>query len=170
MAATLVLVSTAVLFPLRYEPSIDHWASEHGQLDPWLVAAVIHAESRFRPNAVSSAGAQGLMQIMPATGTWIAEQIGVDVPIGLEDPDTNIRLGTWYLSYLLDRYGGDLTTALAAYNAGPSAVDRWKASGESPYDETTTYVSRVLDRRQVYALLYGTPFLGSLLRTASTSL
>ncbi len=170
MAVTLILVSAAALFPLHHEQSINHWSSVYGPLDPHLVAAVIHAESRFRQDAVSPADARGLMQIMPATGTWIAQQIGLDGPIDLEDPDTNIRFGTWYLAYLLERYEGDLRTALAAYNAGPSTVDRWQVAGEPPYSETATYISRVLDRRQVYALLYGTPLLGSLLRAISALL
>ncbi len=170
VAAGLVLVLLAVVFPLRFESSITRWTAAHGQLDPRLVAAVIHAESRFRTDAVSPAGARGLMQIMPATGGWIAEQIDVEGPIDFEDPDTNIRLGTWYLAYLLTRYDGDITNTLAAYNAGPSAVDRWISTGEPPYDETSTYISRVLSRRRIYSSLYGTPVLGSILRAVMTFL
>ncbi len=170
LAVGLILVSLAAVFPLRFESSITRWTDAHGQLDAWLVAAVIHAESRFRADAISPAGARGLMQIMPATGSWIAEQISVEGPIDFDDPDTNIRFGTWYLAYLLERYDGDITNTLAAYNAGPSAVDRWTSAGETPYAETSTYVSRVLSRRRVYSLLYGTPVLGSLLRAVMTFL
>jgi len=170
LAATLFLALAAVTFPLRHEAAIHQWASIHGQLDPQLVAAMIHAESRFRETATSPVGAQGLMQIMPATGAWIAQQIGIEGPVDLSDPGTSIRFGTWYLSYLLDRYDGDLEVALAAYNAGPTTVDRWASDGTPPYEETSTYISRVLSRRRIYALLYGTPILGSLLRAVLTLL
>src|SRR5262249_35363477 len=111
-------------YPLEYEQVIHAYAAEH-DLDPTLVAAVIYAESRFDPNARSSAGAVGLMQLLPETGEFIARSTGGTdfVEADLRDPDINVRYGTWLLDYLRTRYDGDVKTALAAYHAGPSNVD-----------------------------------------------
>ena len=117
----------------QYDGLIGLTAREH-DLQPALVKAVIAAESNFDPEAVSRKGAQGLMQLMPAT----AAQLGVDDPLR---PTDNVRGGTRYLRSMIDRYG-DLERALAAYNAGPQAVDRW--GGVPPYRETQDYVRRVL--------------------------
>ncbi|HEY5659027.1 MAG TPA: transglycosylase SLT domain-containing protein [Myxococcota bacterium] len=116
-----------------YDPLIGQAAEEH-RLPPALVKAVIAAESDFDPQAVSRAGAQGLMQLMPTT----AAHLGVADPL---EPRQNVHGGVSYLRSLLDRYG-DLTRALAAYNAGPEAVDRY--GGIPPYRETRAYVDRVL--------------------------
>ncbi|RMF90745.1 MAG: lytic transglycosylase domain-containing protein [Nitrospinota bacterium] len=104
------------------------------RIDPALVKAMILAESHFDPYAVSSKGAQGLMQLMPQT----ARLLGVADPW---DPEQNISGGVRYLRSLLDRFQGDLTLALAAYNAGPAAVETWQ--GVPPFPETQAYVRRV---------------------------
>lgn len=109
-------------------------AAESAGLDEALVRAVIHAESAFNPNALSHKGAQGLMQLMPAT----AERFGVSEPF---TPAENIRGGTTYLAWLLKRFDGDTRLATAAYNAGEGSVDRF--GGVPPYDETVRYVERV---------------------------
>lgn len=106
-----------------------------GGLDPALVDAVVEHESGFDPNATSSAGAQGLMQLMPTT----AHALGVGRPY---DPVENVTGGVRYLRELLDRFRGDLPLALAAYNAGPAAVARY--GGVPPYAQTRRYVDDVL--------------------------
>jgi soluble lytic murein transglycosylase len=129
-------------FPKRARPAPSYWGydglilvnARANKVPPALVKAVIAAESRFDSAAVSCKGAQGLMQLMPET----ARQLGVDDPFR---PDENVRGGTRYLRAMLDRYG-DMTRALAAYNAGPTAVDHYR--GVPPYPETRDYVKRVL--------------------------
>ena len=122
-----------------YDRLIAREARRHG-VSPALVKAVMKAESNFHPEAVSSHGAQGLMQLMPDT----ADSLGVSDPFRPED---NVWGGTRYLRAMLDRYG-NLQYALAAYNAGPGAVDRF--GGVPPFPETREYVNRVLDYYRRY--------------------
>jgi soluble lytic murein transglycosylase-like protein len=116
------------------EPVIRRHSSRH-QLHPALIRAVIKAESDFDPRAVSRSGAIGLMQLMPQTA------VRLDVR-DMYDPDDNVGGGTKYLRQLLDRFHGNLPLALAAYNAGENAVDRYQAL--PPFDETRQYVRKVL--------------------------
>jgi soluble lytic murein transglycosylase-like protein len=137
-----VIVSPAFA-PTRVEPpaaraafqALIHQNSARSGVDPALVEAVISRESAFDPHARSAVGAEGLMQLMPQT----AGALGVSDPF---DPAQNVRGGTRYLRSLLDRFGGDVSLAVAAYNAGPSAVERY--NGVPPYAETQAYVREVL--------------------------
>jgi soluble lytic murein transglycosylase len=153
-------------YPLGNSSWINHYA-QNRNLDPALLSAVILEESRFNPQAISSAGARGLMQVLPSTANQIIQRIKVR-PYSDEllfDPETNLRLGSWYLSSLWEEFKGKETLALAAYNAGPNLVREWMAknpaAGEDefveniPYPETRNYVIRVLSSAQVYRLLYG---------------
>ena len=139
MAGSGVNWETTPLFVGRYEQEILHHARLHG-VSPALVKAVIHAESAFNPRARSKVGAQGLMQLMPAT----AAELGVTSPY---DPEQNIGGGVRYLAMLLRMYNNDVRLATAAYNAGPGAVRRY--NGVPAYPETRAYVQRVaiLERR-----------------------
>ena len=159
-----LLCCLKIAFPIRYTKEIDHWAFVHS-LDPCLVAAVIRAESRFRPGALSHAGAMGLMQIIPATGEWIAEKLQLEdyVAKDLYQPDINVRFGTWYLRYLLDRLDEDIESALVAYNSGLSNLLRWQSEGGVLFPETRVYVSRVMRGWSTYRVVYCLPVLSHLL-------
>ena len=127
--------------PAEFEHIINSCAAEFG-VDRSLVKAVIHAESGYNPNAVSSKGAAGLMQLMPGT----AQDLKVADSF---NPSDNIRGGVRYLRFLLDTFKGNVTLALAAYNAGLSKVAKY--GGIPPYDETRNYVSKVLSYQKNYA-------------------
>lgn len=151
------------LYPLRYEEQIVMYSDKY-DVDPYLVAAVIKVESRFLPQVVSHQGAVGLMQIMPTTADWAAKTMGIkDFSIGdLKNADTNINIGTWYLSMLLREFGGDTTLALAAYNGGMGNVEKWLKSGkldesnieDIPFGETRDFVARVHKAHTWYKRLY----------------
>ncbi len=150
-------------YPLRYETIVRTHARNY-DLPPTLLAAVIYAESKFDASARSSAGAVGLMQRLPDTARGIAARTGGDrfVVSDLLDPELNVRYGSWYLRNLLDRYDGDVATALAAYHAGPGNVDAWRRKGVGiQFPETRAYVDRVLDAQQVYADAYADELAGS---------
>ena len=160
------------LYLLAYPLGKPSWVNPYAQnqnLDPALLSAVILEESRFNPQALSVAGARGLMQILPRTGQQIARQLRLQ-PFSerlLFEPEMNLRLGSWYLSHLLQEFGGKEALALAAYNAGPGAVREWVKQKNSlredefveniPYRETRNYVIRVLSSARVYRVLYGFP-------------
>lgn len=136
------------------------------QVDIHLALAVMRVESRFYADAKSRAGAKGLMQIMPKTGEWIASQLEIAdyTEDMLYQPDYNIAMGVWYLSYLQKVFQGDMVQMLAAYNAGESKVQRWLNEGiwqgsradlnQIPYQETRKYVVRVLFDYEVYQRIY----------------
>jgi soluble lytic murein transglycosylase len=143
-------------YPLEYEQIVSAHARNYG-LDPALLAAVIYAESRFDPDVESSAGAVGLMQLLPETAKGIALRTGGDkfVESDLLDPEINVRYGSWYLDHLRARYDGDIYLALAAYHAGQGNVDEWLAQGGGiAFSETQDYVDEVERVRRVYARAY----------------
>jgi soluble lytic murein transglycosylase len=142
-------------YPLRYEQIVRSHAKNY-DLDPALLAAVIYTESRFNARAESSAGAIGLMQLLPETARGIAIRTGGDgfVVTDLYVPEINVRYGSWYLRNMLDRYS-DERTALAAYHAGPGNVDRWREEGvEIQFPETRDYVDNVEKAKRIYADRY----------------
>lgn len=169
LAASIVVprlphVVRELALPLSHEDIIRQQAQAK-DLDPSLVAAVIYAESRFR-DATSHAGARGLMQITPETARYIARLSGgTRFQQGdLATPQINISYGSFYLRYLLERYGDNTVLALAAYNGGEGNVDRWLAEAsmsqrtfgveQIPFTETREYVARVLDARTSYREKY----------------
>ncbi len=146
------------LYPLRYEETIRE-ASEENGLEPAFVAAVIYTESRFRPGVESHQDAYGLMQLLPESADYIQRKSGIEGDY--RDPKVNIKLGTWFLGYLDNRYGGDERLMLAAYNSGEGSVDAWTSDEnfdiekDIPYKETREYVDRALEARKTYQELYG---------------
>jgi soluble lytic murein transglycosylase len=150
--------------PLSYSDVIREQAAEK-HLDPALIAAVIYAETKFDART-SSAGAVGLMQILPQTAEFLARRSGGTTfrVSDLSEPDVNIAYGSYYLRYLLDEYGGDKMLALAAYNGGEANVDRWIANArrhghaltiqEIPFPETRDYVIKVLQEQRNYQRTY----------------
>ena len=134
MAPAVPAQAAAAGGPAPFAAEISAAAARHG-IDPKLLTGLIRAESNFDPSATSPAGAQGLTQLMPAT----AASLGVTNSL---DPAQAIEGGAKYLRQQLDRFGGDATKALAAYNAGPGAVERF--GGVPPYAETQAYVRKVL--------------------------
>ena len=140
--------------------------SEKNNIDPFLVAAIIKNESNFKHHAVSGVGAVGLMQIMPETGRWIAEQMGLE---NYKDSDlyitkTNIRMGCWYVGELDHEFKHNMMLLMIAYNAGRGQTRQWMQENgwtydfndakAIPYPDTREYVTKVLQDRDKYYLLY----------------
>ncbi len=156
-------------YPQGYWQSVLSYSRKYGQ-DPYFIEAIIREESQFSSDALSPAGARGLMQVMPATAKWVARRIklrGYDRE-KLFDSDMGINIGTWYIGYLIRQFKGDLLLAAAAYNAGPDAVTTWLGkygySGERdafveaiPFSETRAYVKKVLRNYNEYKRIYGMP-------------
>lgn len=158
-------IGLRILFPLDFREQILEWSATYN-LEPAWVASVIRNESRFRPDAVSTAGAIGLMQIMPTTGEWIAQQLQLPdySPALLKDISLNIALGTWYLAYLLDRFPTP-DAALMAYNAGPTNAECWDGNLELAFPETRQYVRRIHLSLPVYRVYFAAPWLVDLLHS-----
>ena len=144
------LLSTWLLkrtYPMRYKDVILQYSLEY-ELDPYLVFAVIWVESRFDSAATSRQGARGLMQIVPTTGSWAAEKLGIEEydDDSLYDPDINVKIGCWYISYLKKLFSEDMNLVLAAYNGGSGNVRKWlndsrysrdgKTLDKIPFNET----------------------------------
>ena len=149
-------VSLATLAPMRLQVETEqlerilqsvHDNAQRFDLDPVMLLAVIHVESRFDPGAVSSKGAMGLMQIRPTTAREVAGSLGIELSADeqLFDPELNILLGSCYLRYLVDRFD-DHHIALSAYNAGPTRVAaQWRQTGDVP-QAYPARVSKALER------------------------
>lgn len=154
-----------ILYPLPHRELVKS-ASEKYQVDPYLVFAIVRVESKFNRQAKSTAGATGLMQIMPKTGEWIALKMDIKSyqPEMLTQPDYNISMGTWYLSNLDHEFDQRLPLVVAAYNAGRGNVRQWMVNGEwdgtlenvedIPYKETRQYVVNVIKTYQIYQAIY----------------
>lgn len=152
-------------FPFPYRETTEFYARAY-HVDPFLLAAMMKTESNFDLRAVSGSGARGLMQIMPDTGHWIADQIGDHSYSSdrLFDPETSIKYGAWYVADLRKEFNGDAVLILAAYNGGRGNVKEWLnrriiTGGENtieqiPFSETRYYVKKVLLRQQIYSYLY----------------
>lgn len=156
------------MYPIAYEQEVAE-AAGYFQVDPFLILAVMKIESDFNPERSSPKGAEGLMQLMPETAQWIKKKSGLPFLQGdVNQPRTNIWLGTWYLAFLLEKYGGDHVKVLAAYNAGQGNVDRWIEGGiwdgqaatldQIPFGETRHYVKRVLFYYERYKTVYAGEF------------
>ena len=147
-----------VTLPLQHEDIIRQQAAQK-DVPADLIAAVIYAESKFR-DQTSSAGARGLMQLTPATAQHIANvSHGINFKVDdLSNPDVNIRYGTFYLHYLIQKFGDNEIAALAAYNAGETNVAAWGGSSlrldDIAFPETRDYVENVLEKRDEYARHY----------------
>jgi soluble lytic murein transglycosylase len=153
-------------YPQAYWDSIVSYSRKYGQ-DPYFIAAIIREESQFHAEALSPAGARGVMQVMPTTGAWVAHMIrvpGFD-PNKLFDSDTAINIGTWYIGHLMKRFKGDALFTAAAYNAGPEAVSAWlNKNGHGterdefvesiPFSETRGYVKKVMRNYAEYKRIY----------------
>lgn len=146
---------------VRYQDQIREAAAQYG-LRPAYIAAIVLNESSYDPRAVSSAGARGLMQLLPDTGRWIAGRLGLSgyTDDDLFDPETNLRLGAWYLNYLSDLYGGDPVLVACAFHAGHGNVDTWLTRysrdgktlslSEIPMENTRNYARKVVDSFAIY--------------------
>ena len=154
------------LFPMPYGKYLRARSKPH-KLDPYLIAALIRQESEFNPGAISSAGARGLMQIMPATGKRIAKRLGIRGfrSRHLYRPDTSLRLGTFHFRKVHDQFDYRIAYTLAAYNAGEHRVEEWMTwenftdleefAETIPFTETRGYVQSVFRNAQIYRTLYG---------------
>ncbi|WP_231489507.1 transglycosylase SLT domain-containing protein [Billgrantia saliphila] len=150
-------------FPEAYREHFLHWGQRNG-VDPFLLMGIARRESAYNPEALSPAGARGLMQLMPGTATLLSRQLGINDPgpYGVLDPELNIRLGSTYIRDMVDRYRGNRLAAAAAYNAGPGRVDRWLRDAPEEFDlfveaipfrETRDYVQAVLSYRVIFESL-----------------
>lgn len=148
------------VYPLEYADLIVKYSTKY-DVDPALVAAVILQESRFDPNAKSSAGAQGLMQFMPSTAKTMAKETGRYPNYNIFDAETSIEFGAAHIRDLLIKYNGDIDQALAGYNAGTGTVDGWirqnifsKIINSNSKSETVSYVKKVKNYQRVYSEMY----------------
>lgn len=153
------------LYPLNYQEHIIKYSDKY-DIDPFLVAAIIRVESKYYTYAMSSKGAMGLMQILPTTGKWAAEEIGITNFNNemLYNPEINIEIGCWYISKLLKQFNNNIRLIVAAYNGGSGNVSKWlndpeyssdgKNLNNIPFKETDQYVEKVIKSYEIYKKLY----------------
>lgn len=154
-----------LMYPLRFKDYVVKY-SQQNEIDPYLVFAIIKAESSFNPKATSNKNAKGLMQITETTGKWGAEKLKMEgfFPEHLYDPEINIRIGSWYIKNLMREFDNDMKLAIAAYNGGSGNVTEWlknseysrtgKSLDKIPFKETDRFVKRVINNFSVYKRLY----------------
>jgi len=161
-----------IFYPRPHQDLVYSMAAQY-DVDPFLVFAIIRAESKYQTWAESPRGAKGLMQIMPETAAWIADQMkikGFEVD-DLHDPKVNIRMGCWYLNDIQEEFNGSLPLTAAAYNAGRGKVRQWQEAGQwdgssdtlqdIPFPETREYVRTVLANYRAYHAIYDKGRVGS---------
>jgi len=154
-----------IFYPWPYRTEITQEAKRL-EIDPYLLVALVRVESRFNTNAQSAVGARGLMQVMPETASWAAQQIGLQNfhENQLYQPEINLQIGTWYLNHLFEEFKGNKITGLAAYNAGYGNVHAWVGTGQwsgtmadlqrIPFPETQLYLRAVMRDYEIYKYLY----------------
>lgn len=162
-----------IFFPYKYQEYVDKYSEEYN-LDPYFVLSVMKTESNFDEDAHSHKNAVGLMQITVDTGEWAANEMGYSSfsKEDLFDEEYNIRMGCWYLKKLNDMFDGDLNLMVAAYNAGPTNVNKWLQDNEFskdgknlhyiPFNETKKYVDKVNTYYNIYKYLYGAKTLATI--------
>ena len=152
-------------YPLNYEDLIEKYAVKYS-VDPYLAASVIWVESRFLPEAISPQDARGLMQILPTTAQWASVRMGLEdyQEEQLFEPEINIEIGTWYLSFLNSQFPDNRDLVLASYNGGIGNVLKWldnreyssdgKQLDHIPFPETRNYVTKVQEVYDIYREIY----------------
>jgi soluble lytic murein transglycosylase len=156
-----------LFYPMPHQDLVVSYAESY-DIDPLLVFSLIKVESRFSTEAISHSGAQGLMQLMPDTARWAANQLNMEGfdDTKLVDPETNIKLGCWYISDLSREFDGRLPLVIAAYNAGRGNVREWLLVGiwdgtvedvqKVPFPETRNHIRKVLNEYEIYRMIYRT--------------
>ncbi len=167
LIAVILLISIFTIytiFPQKHKNTVNKYCNEYG-VDPNLVYALIKAESNFNEDAVSNAGAKGMMQLTDETFYYCLDKMNISAKdTDIFDPDINIRVGTWYLANMLTRYDANVQNAIAAYNAGATNVDKWLSSpkyssdGKTldtvPFGETDRHIKKIDRYKKIYAFVY----------------
>jgi len=151
-----------IFYPTEYSEYVEKYSKEY-KVDKYLIYSIIKTESKFNPDAVSSKGAAGLMQITDVTASWAAKELKLK-NADIHDPETNIRMGTWYLHRLNKEFKGDLSLMISAYNGGSGNVRKWlrsskysddgKSLTQIPFKETSQYTEKVLKNYRKYREIY----------------
>lgn len=153
------------MYPTDYKEYVDKYSDEFN-LDPFFVLSIIKVESKFDKDATSNKDARGLMQVTPQTGGWAAEKLGMEDydDDRLYDPETNIKIGCWYLDNLRTQFENNLQLVVAAYNGGSGNVTKWLADSQYsddgknlkkiPFEETENYVKKVFSSYERYKSIY----------------